>query len=146
MHNSSCYDHVVIGSGLAGSVSAMRLIGTSFADFIGVPLADRTAGPPIIAEAGHRLFFDLTPVVRSRMGRTIAPRVLDFMEKRSAVVLRELFDDPRLSVVHPRRGPVVRRVLRVAARNHIPPRLIRSPRRYGPSCAPGCKTAISRDS
>ncbi|MEV5408471.1 PEP/pyruvate-binding domain-containing protein [Thermopolyspora sp. NPDC052614] len=107
-------------------VAATRLIATSMAEFVGLRLADRTAGPPIIAEAGQRLFFDLTLVVRSRMGRIIAPVVLDLMEKRSAVVLRRLFDDPRLSVTLPRRGPVVRGMLRVAVRNHIPPRLIHS--------------------
>ena len=49
-------------------------------------------------EAGQRIFFDLTPVLRSRPGRAIVPRVFDVMEARSAAVLRRLFADPRFSV------------------------------------------------
>jgi phosphohistidine swiveling domain-containing protein len=107
-------------------VSALRLVGSSFAAFAGTPLADRAAGPAIIAEAGHRVFLDVTPVLRSRLGRAVMPRVLDFMEQRSAVVLRGLFGDPRLSVTHPRNGPVIRRLLRTAARHRLPSRLIQA--------------------
>ena len=107
-------------------VSAARLIVGSMANFAGFRLPGRDAGPPVFAEAGHRIFFDVTGAVRSRAGRELVPRGLDLMEKRSAVVLRRILGDPRLSVVHPRVGPAVRRVLGVAVRNRMPERLIGS--------------------
>jgi pyruvate,water dikinase len=47
------------------------------------------------------------------------------MEARSAVVIRRLFDDPRLSIIQTSRRPFVRRVLRLAIRHHLPVRLVR---------------------
>ena len=46
------------------------------------------AGPPAFAEAGQRIFVDLTGLLRSRVGRAFMPRVFDLMEARSATVLR----------------------------------------------------------
>ena len=46
--------------------------------------ADPLDGPPQYVEAGQRVFFDLTGVVRSRVGRAVMPRVFDLMETRSA--------------------------------------------------------------
>jgi pyruvate,water dikinase len=66
------------------------------------------------------VFLDITPILRSTPGRAVVPRVLDVMEARSAAVLRGLFDDPRLSVVHPSWWPVVRRIGHVAARYGVP--------------------------
>ena len=57
--------------------------------------------------------------MRSNAGRAVFPRVLDVMEGRSATVLRDLFADPRLSVVSSW-WPVVRRLGWVAARFGIP--------------------------
>jgi pyruvate,water dikinase len=74
----------------------------------------------VIGAAAGRLFVDITAVVRSSLGRRLAPRVLDFMEARSAVILRVLFDDPRLAIVDRSPLPVLRRVLRVAARYRVP--------------------------
>jgi pyruvate,water dikinase len=50
----------------------------------------------------------------------VFPRVLDVMEARSATVLRGLFADPRLSVVHDSWRPVVRRLSWVAVRFGMP--------------------------
>jgi phosphohistidine swiveling domain-containing protein len=101
-------------------LSVIRVIGTSVAGLVGIPVADPVAGPPMIGDGGGRLFLDVTMIMRSRVGRWLAPKVLDVMEARSAVVLRRLFDDPRLSVVHTSRRPVVRRLLRIAARYRLP--------------------------
>ncbi len=89
---------------------------------IGGTVANPLAGPPAYAEAGQRLFVDVTAVLRSRFGRAALPRVLDVMEARTAAVLRSLFDEPQLSVT--RRSPrrLVRRMLRFAVRHRIPPR------------------------
>jgi rifampicin phosphotransferase len=101
-------------------LSTIRVIGTSASRLAGVPVADPVAGPPVIGAAAGRLFVDITAVVRSSLGRRLAPRVLDFMEARSAVILRGLFDDPRLAIVDRSPLPVLRRVLRVAARYRVP--------------------------
>jgi phosphohistidine swiveling domain-containing protein len=100
--------------------AAFRLLATSVTRMFGLPVADPLAGPTRYAEAGQRLFVDVTPALRSRVGRAAMPRILDVMEARSAAVLRGLFDEPRLSVTRTSRWPVLRRVLRVAARYRIP--------------------------
>ncbi len=106
--------------GLAG----FRLLASSAARILGFPVTDRLTGPPAYAEAGQRLFVDVTGVLRSRAGRALMPRVLDVMEARSAAVLRSLFDEPRLSVTARSRGPFARRVLRAAVRHRVPMRAV----------------------
>ena len=59
--------------------------------------ATRCAGAHVYAEAGQRVFVDLTGALRGSVGRALIPRMLDVMEARSAAILRRLFDDPRLS-------------------------------------------------
>ena len=80
--------------GLAG----FRVLASAASEVLGFPVADPLAGPTRYVEAGQRLFVDLTGVLRSPAGRRLMPRVLDFMEARSAVVLRRLIVDPRLSL------------------------------------------------
>ena len=87
--------------------AALRLIGGWVAELAGRPVPDRRAGPPVLTQGGGRLFVDLTAAVRSRLGRQVVPRIFDVMETRSAVMVRSLFDDPRLSVVYGR-GPALR--------------------------------------
>jgi pyruvate,water dikinase len=105
-------------------MSAIRAASSTAAELFGIPVADRLAGAPVFKDIGGRIFFDLTGVLRSSMGRAIFPRVLDVMEARSAKVLRGLYDDPRLSVTQRSRGPTLRRVARIAFRYRIPPRAI----------------------
>ena len=107
--------------GLAG----IRLIASSVAGAAHFPVPVPRDGPAPYAEAGQRIFFDLTPVVRSQTGRTIVPRVFDVMEARSAVVLRQLFADPRFSVTTTRPWRLLRHVAPVAARAKVPETLIR---------------------
>ena len=66
-----------------------------------------------------------TVAVRSRVGRFAIPRVVDLMEARSAVVMRRLFDDPRLSVTQPSLRPFLRRAARFVVRHRLPVRLVR---------------------
>lgn len=101
-------------------MAAFRMASSTAARLFGIRVKDPHAGPPIFAEAGQRMFFDLTSVLRGRVGRTLLPRLLDVMEARSAGILRSLCDDPRLSLT--RRSPMlfVRRVLRNALRLAIP--------------------------
>jgi pyruvate,water dikinase len=101
-------------------LSAIRVIGASVVRLYGVRSIGAVAGPPAIRDAAGRVFVDITPIMRSAVGRALFPRVLDVMEARSAAVLRSLFDDPRLSVMHRSWWPFVGRIGRLALRYGVP--------------------------
>ena len=101
-------------------LAAFRLLGSSVALLTGHPTADRRAGPPMYADPGQRLFVDLTAVLRSRVGRSLMPRVLDVMEARSAVVLRALLDEPDLSLTQRSPLPFIGRILRISLAHGVP--------------------------
>ena len=107
-------------------LSAIRVIASSVARLYGHAPADPVSGPPGVRDAAGRLFFDVTPILRSAPGRAVFPRVLDVMEARSATVLRGLFDDPRLSLVQRSWWPVVRRLVRLAARYAVPLQVVQA--------------------
>ena len=52
-------------------LQAFRLIGTAMATLFGRPPRDPTAGPAFIVEAGQRLYLDVTPLLRSPLGRRV---------------------------------------------------------------------------
>ncbi|HEX5348536.1 MAG TPA: PEP/pyruvate-binding domain-containing protein [Pseudonocardiaceae bacterium] len=86
-------------------IAAFRLIGSCISEVVfGSVVIDPEVGPAAFANAGQRPFVDITPVLRSRVGRALVPRILDVMEARSAVVLRRLCDDPRLAAQCAGRG------------------------------------------
>jgi rifampicin phosphotransferase len=102
-------------------IAAFRLITSSISELVfGSAVADPVAGPAAFAEAGQRLFADVTPVLHSRVGRALVSRILDVMEARSAVVLRRLYDDPRLAERTTSLWPFLRRLLTVSVRFGIP--------------------------
>jgi rifampicin phosphotransferase len=102
-------------------IAAFRLMASCVSELVfGSAVSDTVAGPAAFAEAGQRAFVDFTPVLRSRVGRALVPRILDVMEARSAVVLRRLCDDPRLAQRSTSRLPFVRRLLAVVVRFRIP--------------------------
>jgi pyruvate,water dikinase len=101
-------------------LSAIRVIGASVVRLYGVRSIDAVVGPPAIRDAAGRVFLDITPIMRSAVGRALFPRVLDVMEARSAAVLRSLFDDARLSVMHRSWWPFVGRIGRLALRHGVP--------------------------
>ncbi|MBN9101713.1 MAG: phosphoenolpyruvate synthase [Pseudonocardia sp.] len=105
-------------------LSAFRVItATGATRAFGVPVADPLDGPPAFVVAGGRGFADATPALRNSVGRALVPRALDVMETRSAVVLRGLMDDPRLSVLNRSPWPFARRLLRTLLHFRIPPLL-----------------------
>jgi rifampicin phosphotransferase len=101
-------------------LAAFRLLGSSVALLAGHPTADPRTGPPMYADPGQRLFVDLTPVLRSQVGRSLMPRVLDVMEARSAVVLRGLRGEPDLSLTQRSRLPFIGRILRISLAHGVP--------------------------
>ncbi|MFF3445063.1 PEP/pyruvate-binding domain-containing protein [Streptosporangium sp. NPDC002721] len=107
-------------------MSAFRLLSSSAFGVLGIPVADPVAGAPVIAESGGRLFFDITGLMRGRVGRVAFPKVLDMMEARSAKVLRGLLDDPRFGVTQPSLRPPLRRAVRIASRFRVPRRAVRA--------------------
>ncbi|WP_395727222.1 PEP/pyruvate-binding domain-containing protein [Nakamurella sp.] len=100
--------------------AALRVIGGGLPTLAGYPPESITGGPAGFAIAAERVFADFTPALRSRIGRAIAPRGLDVMEARSAVVLRGLFDDPRFSVLPGSRRAGVRTILRAVVAVRAP--------------------------
>ncbi|MCD4849917.1 phosphoenolpyruvate synthase [Arthrobacter sp. AK01] len=107
--------------GLAG----IRLIASSVARTAAFDVPDPRSGPAPYYEAGQRIFFDLTAVLRSRVGRAIVPRVFDVMEARSATLMRGLFDDPRFTVRIKTPRKLIRHVAPVAAKYRVPESLFR---------------------
>ncbi|HEY2724392.1 MAG TPA: PEP/pyruvate-binding domain-containing protein [Pseudonocardiaceae bacterium] len=107
--------------------AAFRLLASCVSEVVfGKTVADPVGGPAVFAEAGARVFVDATPVLRSRVGRTLVPRIFDVMEARSGVVMRGLFDDPRFPVRSTSWWPFLRRLLAVAVRFRIPLQLVQA--------------------
>ncbi|GGN20869.1 phosphoenolpyruvate synthase [Lentzea pudingi] len=71
-------------------------------------------------ETGERIFFDVTKVLQSKVGREFITRLLGVMEARSSEVLRGLFVDPRFAIRNSSPTPAVKRVLRLARRFRLP--------------------------
>ncbi|TQM37617.1 PEP/pyruvate-binding domain-containing protein [Pseudonocardia cypriaca] len=102
-------------------LSGFRVLASTAAELaFGAPVADPVAGPPVLRTAGGRAFIDVTAALRSNPGRALLPRALDLMESRSAVVLRGLLDDPRLSPTTTSWTPFVRRLVRTLIRFRVP--------------------------
>jgi pyruvate,water dikinase len=107
-------------------LAALRQIGSSVAAAAGFEVPDRRAGPAPYVEAGQRIFIDLTAAARSTVGRRIIPGVFDVMEARSAKVLRSVFADPRLSITRRTPWDLLKHVVPVAVRFHVPEAALRA--------------------
>ncbi|WP_166186901.1 PEP/pyruvate-binding domain-containing protein [Paenarthrobacter ureafaciens] len=107
--------------GLAG----IRLIASCVARRAGFDVPDPRTGPSPYYEAGQRIFFDITSVLRSRVGRALAPRIFDIMEARSAALIRRLSDDPRFAMTNKTPFKLIRHVAPVAARYRVPETVLR---------------------
>ena len=94
-------------------LAAFRLLSSNVEQLASFRATDPEGGARVYAEAEQRLFIDFTGALRSAVGRAVIPRVLDWMEARSAAVLRSLFDEPRLSVTNPSPFGFLRRILRI---------------------------------
>ncbi|WP_457972717.1 PEP/pyruvate-binding domain-containing protein [Arthrobacter sp. D1-17] len=107
-------------------IAAFRLFGSSVARAASFDVPNARAGPPPFAEAGQRIFIDLTAAARSSVGRRVVPKALDLMEARSAAVLRSVFEDPRFWVTRRTPWALVRRVGPLAVRARVPESLLRA--------------------
>lgn len=107
-------------------LQAWRMFTSGVAARAGFPPADPEVGLAFLAEAGNRLFFDLTPILRSALGRRLASFALARMEARTAATIQRLFDDPRLSVRPTPASRLAKAVLGAAVRTRIPLRIARN--------------------
>jgi rifampicin phosphotransferase len=101
-------------------LQAFRLIFSAMAALAGRPPRDPCVGPAFFAEAGGRIFADITPALRSTLGRRVLDLAARNMEARTAPILRSLAANPRLAPVVARRWPILRAVLSVLIRGRIP--------------------------
>ncbi|MFJ5956086.1 PEP/pyruvate-binding domain-containing protein [Paenarthrobacter sp. NPDC092416] len=107
-------------------LQGIRLVASCVARTAKFDVPDPRSGPSPYYEAGQRIFFDLSAVARSTIGRVIVPRVFDVMEARSAMLLRGLFDDPRFSVTIKTPFRLIRHVAPVALKFRVPETAIRA--------------------
>ncbi|WP_347111088.1 PEP/pyruvate-binding domain-containing protein [Paenarthrobacter sp. S56] len=108
--------------GLAG----IRLIASCVARTADFEVPDPRSGPSPYYEAGQRIFFDVTSVLRSKVGRMIVPRVFDIMEARSAALIRGLAEEPQFSITNTTPFKLLRHVGPVAAKYGVPVTLFRA--------------------
>jgi phosphohistidine swiveling domain-containing protein len=107
-------------------LAAFRLIASSVARAARFEVPEPRSGPSPYAEAGQRIYFDLTAVARSTTGRRIVPKVFDVMEARSAAVLRRVFEDPAFSLTRRTPWGLLRHVVPAAAHARAPETLLRA--------------------
>ncbi|HCI79647.1 MAG TPA: phosphoenolpyruvate synthase, partial [Ktedonobacter sp.] len=79
--------------------SLFHLIGSGIAAGVGYPQPDPLTGPPIVLDAGQRLYLDVTPLLRNKLGRRLLIGAAGFGEARSAPLFKQVIGDPRLSLI-----------------------------------------------
>src|SRR5256884_1001993 len=88
--------------------SLFHLIGSGIAAGTGNAQPDPLAGPPILLDAGLRLYLDVTPLLRNKLGRRLLIGAAGFGEARSAPLFKQVTSDPRLSIIPTKRWPLIR--------------------------------------
>jgi rifampicin phosphotransferase len=105
-------------------IAAVRLIGSSVAGEIRLPLGEPLAGPSAMHAPGQRLFLDLTSGLRNRLGRRAIIGAFGVMEARAAATLRKLAEREEFSIIETRDHTVPRHIAAALIRNKVPPRVI----------------------
>ncbi|MBV9595886.1 MAG: phosphoenolpyruvate synthase [Chloroflexi bacterium] len=106
-------------------VQFFRLLGSSVYGRFGASVRDTHAGPEELVEAGMRLYVDVTPVVRDRVGRQIFQTVTKAGEARTSAVVSRLADDSRFAPKHRSRISTLRRIAAAIQRAGIPAAALR---------------------
>jgi rifampicin phosphotransferase len=105
-------------------MAAVRLIGSSVATEIKLPLAEPLAGPPAMHAVGQRIYVDVTSPLRNRIGRRVVVfGVLGMMEARTSAVLRTLAEWPEFSIIDSHDHTLLRHIAAAVLRNKMPVRL-----------------------
>ena len=105
-------------------VQTFRLISSALATLAGHSPRNPYKGVAFFTESAGRVFFDITPVLRSAQGRRLFSGAMRHMEARTVPIVRRLVNDPRLATVPTPWSPVLRAVLSVFVRGRIPPHVI----------------------
>ncbi len=120
------YFSVNVAQGVYGPITPMglafiRLLTTPGATLAGFPPSNLLAGPAFLKEAAYRIFFDLTPMLRSTFWSPLLIQVMGHMEARSGVVLQRLASDPRFTPIHTSRIVIFQKVLALLVHTHAAP-------------------------
>ena len=107
-------------------IQFFRLFVTGVSRTLGGHVEDAVAGPWFVAEAGMRLYLDVTDALRNRLGYGILRAMASVAESRSSVVLSGLSRDPRVMVGTDPALSAARRIARAALRMEVVPAVIRS--------------------
>jgi pyruvate,water dikinase len=108
-------------------LQAFRLLVSAWAElFWGARPADPARGPAIVAEAALRMYYDITPLVRSALARRALTTLMSWADEHTAGLLRALAGDPRLEPSPTPLWAAARAVLTPIARSHAPSRIARA--------------------
>src|SRR5215204_1945975 len=105
-------------------IQAFRLISSALATLAGRPPRNPYEGAAFFTESAGRVFFEITPVLRSAQGRRLFNGAMRHMEARTVPIVRHLAADPRLVPVPTPIRPVLRAILSVFVRGRIPLRVV----------------------
>src|SRR5256884_6528457 len=82
-------------------LSTFRLIGSGIAAGFGYPQPDPLGGHPVLFEPGQRLFLDVTPALRNKLGRRALIGAASNGEALSVPLFKQLTSDPPRSLSSP---------------------------------------------
>jgi rifampicin phosphotransferase len=104
-------------------IAAVRVIGTSVATMLRMRPPQPLAGPPALHAPGQRIYLDMTPVLRNRIGRRAVIAIFSIMEARASAVLRTLAEWPEFSIIDSRDHTVLRHIAGAVLHNKVPVRI-----------------------
>ncbi len=107
-------------------VSAMRLLVSSIATYLGFPPRDRAQGHRFVTVAASRIFIDVTAALRNSFGRTLLVRSMEEAEIHAAMIFQQLSADPHFSLLPAPRLPFFRALVSLFVRSGLPWHLFRA--------------------
>jgi phosphohistidine swiveling domain-containing protein len=107
-------------------LSALRLLASSMATFLGFPPRDRVQGPGFVTEAASRPYIDVTAALRNSFGRMMLLRSMEEAETHAAAIFQQLAADPRFSLVPAPRLRFFCTAARLLMRTRLPWHLFRA--------------------
>lgn len=107
-------------------LALFRMIASTLVRLASFPPPENGAEPRFFAEAGMRLFIDITGALRNPIGRRILSFILPFAEARSFAPIQAVQSDPRLRVIASRRWSFIRRTIILMLRLHIAARILQA--------------------
>ncbi|GCE09342.1 PEP/pyruvate-binding domain-containing protein [Dictyobacter aurantiacus] len=100
--------------------SLFHLIGSGIAAGMGYPQPDPLAGPPVVLDAGQRLYLDVTHLLRNTIGRRLLIGAASFGEARSAPLFKQVTSDPRLALIPTKHWHLIRALASALKKTRAP--------------------------